>query len=727
MSTTLSASGRAHRRQPKPQSNQRLDIQGLRMVAVMLVVLSHLFDWPRGGFIGVDVFFVISGFLITGSLLHTIEKTGRISFSSFYRRRIRRIIPAATIVLVVTVIASYVVFAENRFKSTVWDAVAAFFFVSNWRFGVEGTDYFNADGPVSALQHYWSLSVEEQFYFVWPVVILAIGVVSTRRAWSRQVRIALSTGVMGTAVLVSFLYSVLDTASNPTWAYFSTLTRVWELGVGALLAITISWFERIPDVARPFIAWSGLILIGVGAFAISEGGGGFPGPWAAVPVLGSAMVIAAGVAGNHQYLGFLTNRVSTYVGDISYSLYLWHWPVIVLFGALVDPGPYYYISALLLMFGFSIGAYHLFENPIRESNWLLNTSEKQDRSILDLSRWRRTPLRLNEHQQSIGIGALALVTAGAVAAAIAPAPPAPNLPPVTSPSLASAEQPKTEAGPAQTNLATEILEASQATQWPDLSPSVDEVISAPPTRPDVSACSRVNRVPLSECVWGDPAAPRTLALVGDSTALGYAETFKRIVADSNGQWKMVLLSLTGCRFIEQNVKAPNADIQAACPERKTETVEELNRLRPDLVVMTNSYNTGTVDGRPLNATDRFNGLQSVVDKFASSVGSIVFLAPPPFDADIKTCFTKQSTPANCAGTIVPTWSDSAKAERELANNTVNGTFVTSIPWFCTDTLYCPSFVGKTPVKFDRVHTTPEYGEKIGPAVGEAFIEQGLLK
>ena len=171
---------------------QRSDIQGLRMIAVLLVVLSHLFHWPQGGFIGVDVFFVISGFLITGSLLHTFEKTGRISFSNFYRRRVRRIVPAATLVLIATCVVASFVFTASRFRSTVLDAVAAFFFVSNWRYGVEGTDYFNASGPISALQHYWSLSVEEQFYFVWPAVIFAIGIAAAKRAWSRRRRLAVS-------------------------------------------------------------------------------------------------------------------------------------------------------------------------------------------------------------------------------------------------------------------------------------------------------------------------------------------------------------------------------------------------------------------------------------------------------------------------------------------------------------------------------------------------------
>lgn len=400
MSTLLS---RPKRTKSQPTSGPRADIQGLRTIAVLLVVFDHLLGWPRGGFIGVDVFFVISGFLITGSLLHTLEKSGRISFRSFYSRRIRRIVPAATLVLVVTVIASYFVFSATRFKETTVDALWAFLFGANWRFAIEGTDYFNSDSALSPLQHYWSLSVEEQFYFVWPAVILAIGVITTRRSWSRRARLRLSAATMGVVIAASFIYAVVDTADNPTWAYFSTFTRVWELGVGALLAIGISWLERIPNVLRPMISWAGILMIAVGAFVITETGGGFPAPWAVLPVVGAALIIGAGVAGEREYIPVLTNRASVYIGDISYSLYLWHWPVIVLLATVIDVDIYFYVGALLLMFALSIGCYHGFENPIRLSNWLTSNAEHSDLKALKKSRWRLHAVKkLDRPAQRIG-------------------------------------------------------------------------------------------------------------------------------------------------------------------------------------------------------------------------------------------------------------------------------------------------------------------------------------
>lgn len=718
VASLLPSSKRGDRRKKGQDAkpHQRLDIQGLRMVAVMLVVLSHLFDWPRGGFIGVDVFFVISGFLITGSLMHTVEKTGRISFSSFYRRRVRRILPAATLVLVATVAASYSIYSATRFKSTFLDSVAAFFFVSNWRFGIEGTDYFTASGPVSPLQHYWSLSVEEQFYFVWPAVIFVIALVAARMAWTGRARIALAGSVMAAVVLVSFIYSLLDTASNPTWAYFSTLTRVWELGVGALLAITITSFERIPDQLRPFIAWAGLIMIAVGAFAITETGGGFPAPWAAVPVFGAALIICAGVSGEQKYLQVLTNRVSTYIGDISYSLYLWHWPVIILLAALMDSGTYYYVAALFLMFGFSIAAYHFFENPIRASKWLETGAERKERSFLDLSRWRLPTLKVSETNQSIGIGALALITAGIAAITLVPqtvtATPAPI-------AAARSTEQDTQIGPAQAKLSAEILAAAKADSWPDLSPSMDEAIGSAQASPEVLSCGKVQRASAASCTWGDPQAPKTMVILGDSIAMTYVEPLKNFAELSGGQWKVRSEAMFGCPFIDITSEKSDRDIDVACPGRKEEAIQVVNELRPDVVVIANYYSA-------LESSKLTAGLKSYISRFSANVGKVALLAPPPDDVKIGDCYTRASKPADCVSRVTANWRNRAATEKAVATS-VGGVFLDPIPWFCTTDHYCPSFVGTTPVKSDGAHMLPEYARLISPAVAESLYESGLVE
>jgi peptidoglycan/LPS O-acetylase OafA/YrhL len=686
------------------------------MVAVLLVVLSHLLDWPRGGFIGVDVFFVISGFLITGSLLHTQEKQGRISFSNFYRRRIRRIVPAATLVLFATVVASYLVLNAARAKSTLLDAAAGFLFFANWRFAVEGTDYFNAGSGVSPLQHYWSLSVEEQFYFVWPAVVLVIGLVAGAR--SRRHRLALSAAVMGTVVVGSFVYSVLNTEADPTWAYFSTFARVWELGVGAMLAITISYFDRIPSALRPVLAWIGLIAIVVGAFIITEDGGGFPAPWAAVPVLGAALVIGAGVRGSHTGLSVLTNRVSTYIGDISYSLYLWHWPVIILLTASMKTDVYMKVAATGLMFSSAVLSYHYFEDPIRKSRWLATSSERAEDGVLRSSRWRLPAMkRMSRENQVVGAGAGVLFTVGL--AAIALVPPTVSIPPTLGAAV-SASGNATAVGPLQIALTAQISAAIQAPDWPELSPSMDAAIAGPQAPNDVTACGKVDRPDPGQCTWGNPNAPRMIMVLGDSVAMTYVQPLRAFAEASDGQWKVRSEAMFGCTFVDLPIVNQDAAISAECPARKTQAVAAVNEFKPDTVVITNTYEPrrNNETGQTVTPNEWRDGMKRMVDQFTGA-GKVVFLAPPPSDVNISECFNRVNKPADCISRVTPQWLNIAAVEQGL------GTFADPRPWFCVEG-YCPSFVGSTPTKLDKVHMTPQYATLISPVVVEAMRSDGIL-
>jgi peptidoglycan/LPS O-acetylase OafA/YrhL len=161
--------------------HRRADLQGMRAIAVLTVFANHLFDWPPGGFVGVDVFFVLSGFFITGILIRERSTTGKLSFQRFYVRRVKRILPSAVLVLVVTVTGSYLLFPAIRAKDTLLDALYAAVFAANFRFQAVGADYFQQTQPPSPIQHYWSLSIEEQFYFVWPVLLVAIFAVTRSR------------------------------------------------------------------------------------------------------------------------------------------------------------------------------------------------------------------------------------------------------------------------------------------------------------------------------------------------------------------------------------------------------------------------------------------------------------------------------------------------------------------------------------------------------------------
>ncbi|MGW9627792.1 SGNH hydrolase domain-containing protein [Microbacterium sp. NPDC055521] len=392
----------------------RADVQGLRMVAVLAVIADHLLHWPAGGFVGVDIFFVISGFLITGLLLREQEKTGTISFWGFYRRRIKRILPAATLVVVLTVIASFALLSRVRATGAFWDGVWASLFSANWHFAADGTDYFQPDVAVSPLQHYWSLSVEEQYYFVWPWLMLLIfwltgrmrGDAASRSAFGIRMAILL-------VVVVSFAWSMWETVNAPTWAYFSTLSRAWELGIGAAVAVFSRLFVRIPAYIRPLLAWAGLVGIGVSLVVVTSASA-FPAPWAALPVLSTALVIIAGTGGEARYLWPLTNRVSTYIGDISYSLYLWHWPIIVLLAVYLPLDTLTNQAIALALIGaLSIASFHLIEDPIRRSTWL-------DPDARTARRLPRGWLRHGPIPKIVALALTSVVTAGMTAWALAP-------------------------------------------------------------------------------------------------------------------------------------------------------------------------------------------------------------------------------------------------------------------------------------------------------------------
>ncbi|WP_178361001.1 acyltransferase family protein [Mycolicibacterium hippocampi] len=352
------------RRRRAERANIRLDIQGLRAVAILAVLAYHLWGVPQGGFVGIDVFFVISGFLVTDSLLRHTEQTGRVDFRDFYWNRVRRIVPAATIVLILTWAVSVYVLPPPGAREVGVDAVFAFFFIANWHFAAGDTSYLTAAEAVSPVQHYWALAVEEQFYLVWPALIFVATLVAVRKAWSSGRWMLLTGAVMGVVVGASLGWALYQSATSPSWAFFSTLTRVWELGIGAMLATAVGVLATMPDILRPVLSWVGLGLVGAGMVLI-DGTAGFPAPWALLPVAGAAMVIAAGVGTEPKFQVLLRNRVSTYVGDLAYSLYLMHWPVIIFLTALMATSVNFYVCVLALTFGLAIASYHFVENPLR--------------------------------------------------------------------------------------------------------------------------------------------------------------------------------------------------------------------------------------------------------------------------------------------------------------------------------------------------------------------------
>jgi peptidoglycan/LPS O-acetylase OafA/YrhL len=364
----------------------RGDIEGLRAVAVLLVVAFHAgVSLVSGGFVGVDVFFVLSGFLITGLLVDEVARTGTISLSEFYARRIRRLLPLSTLVLAATAVAVFLFIPPIDRKGIAADLVGAALWGANWRFASESTQYM-ADTDKSPVLHFWSLSVEEQFYVVWPLLLLLLAGRSglAKRAWSVVFRrIGLTLGVV---VVASLVVSWQLSGSGSPFAYFGLHTRAWELGIGAALALAR---PVLPLLTRR-AAWA-LSLTGLGAIVASallmDESTPFPGTAALVPVLGTAALIAAGARLPDEGVSrALSHPVPRYIGRVSYAWYLWHWPVLVIanarFGAastgVAADGTSaathaswpVVLAAVALSFGLAVASHYLVEQPMRQASAL---------------------------------------------------------------------------------------------------------------------------------------------------------------------------------------------------------------------------------------------------------------------------------------------------------------------------------------------------------------------
>ncbi|PCN49302.1 hypothetical protein Csp2054_03750 [Curtobacterium sp. 'Ferrero'] len=317
-------------RAARPDGGTRWDVQGLRAFAVTAVVLYHL--WPNrlpGGFVGVDVFFVISGFLITGHLLRELEATGRIGLGAFWTRRARRLLPGAFTTIVVTGVAVLLVAPVSLWGQWGRELVAATVYVQNWQLAADAVDYLAQSNQASPFQHFWSLSVEEQFYIGLPLLLLGAVWVARRlrRAGARPVTVA--RVLLGAVAVTSFAWCVLETRTAPGVAYFSTATRAWEFALGGLVSTIPLGVPRtaVARTIRVVGAWSGVALL-LAAQVVITPTVPFPGVAAALPVVGAGLVVLFGAHGALQPLG----RVApvAFTGRISYAVYLWHWPAVVL-------------------------------------------------------------------------------------------------------------------------------------------------------------------------------------------------------------------------------------------------------------------------------------------------------------------------------------------------------------------------------------------------------------
>ena len=501
----------------KPATKLRPEIQALRAIAVLLVVIYHF--WPAalpGGFIGVDVFFVISGFLITSHLLREVERSGRISLPAFWARRARRILPAAFFVLLLCAVATLAFIPQTYWPQSLTEIRASTLYFQNWQLAGSAVDYLAAQNDPTLVQHFWSLSAEEQFYLVWPVLILLAALLARRGPTAVRVRWIAAT--LSTVTALSLAYSIYYTEANSAAAYFVTPTRAWEFGAGGLLALLPS-LGRARAAFSSAVSWAGLAAIVVTAFAYSVGTP-FPGYQALLPVLGALAVIWAG-APALAWAPTPAMKLSPvqFVGDISYSVYLWHWPLLVLAPFVTGQTRDLPVSIVLLALTFLAA-------------WLTKILVEDPVRIGPLLGGRRAGWTFASVLAATAV--VVTVTAGANA--------------YLQGEVRADEQ-------ASERVLTDKPRCFGAASRDSLHPCKNSrlrlaVVPAPIAardRPN-SRCARVQRRPLRICAFGirPSRGTPTLALMGDSHAQHWRAGLE-VVAQERG-WRGLSITRTGCHY-----------------------------------------------------------------------------------------------------------------------------------------------------------------------------------
>ena len=651
----------------------RPELQGLRALAVALVVVYHVwFDRISGG---VDVFFLISGFLITGQLYRSAQR-GNVPLTKNWGRQTARLVPAVAVVLVATVVAGLAILPEARWVQTVREVVASAFFLENWRLAADSVDYSAQHNTASVVQHFWSLSIQVQFYVVWPLLIAGVVLVAGRARLDRTL-----TRVLAALFVASLAYSVVLTALDQPLAYFHSLTRVWEFALGGLLAL---WIDKIdlPARLRVFLGWLGVIGL-VACGAVLQVGSVFPGFAALWPTCAAALVLLAGATGSRRGADrLLSSTPMRYLGDISYSLYLWHWPVLLFFLVLtgesaadLEGGSFVIVLSLLL----AVITYHVVEEPMRQRH---ESRRSQYRLgvvavaaiLLATGGWQAVSMVRADHGAQIGDsthpGAMALAPGyTSVAATDEPVDP---LPPMVS-------------------------------LGEDWGRTTDPwTCGADPVRPPLESCT----LPV------DGTPERRIVVVGDSHSQQYLGALEPIAQQN--RWEVTTFLKGACPFSTVSETEPES---AECLAWNTALVPAVVDLHPDAVftMASREVRTGLTESTPAGFVEAWTRLSDV------GIPVLAVRDNPRFDFRPPDCIQVNGRGAAQCGAEHNAWYPEVPSWVGAPGVPASVRFLDFSDLMCAPDGQCPAEIGNVWVYMDDNHLSATFTASMAPVVEQRIV------
>lgn len=541
-------------------------IQGLRALAAILVTVFHARLVP-GGFIGVDIFYVISGYLITGLILREIEKTGTLDLRSFYQRRIKRLLPTSVFVLFVTAIFAWILFPPITRDALGRDLFAAATYISNYLFAWWQNDYQNLNATPSPFIHYWSLAVEEQFYLIWPIFILFLA------RYGKKVIL----GGIAITTLGSLLFSIYLTQVAPIWAFYSLPTRAWELGFGALLLF-------IPETKKKIriLPWLGSFGITFASLNFNENTA-FPGKNALIPVIATVVLIASIKYWPPLFNDLSNSRVSQWLGAISYPLYLWHWPALVLPSSALGRPLRFYERFLCILLTIILAHFtsKYVEEPLRHKNLSPRTIYKG--AIVTTA-------------SSLAIGTLIAFSTSSI-----------------------------------------------ITTKGDISYQFDlvKVMEKPAVYGD-DCHVNYGETKSGFCTYGDKNSSETIVLYGDSHAAQWFPTLEKL-AKQRG-FKLISLTKSACPAVDANRPDQGAFKQVHCTKWRQNSIERIAKIKP-MAVITSSFQYFTPANEGVSrATWWRDGQRKLLSDLKGSTDHLIYISDTPRPLrDIPNCLASRNS------------------------------------------------------------------------------------